>query len=298
MIQQERVADNVYSFQSDVYAQVTAGAIVGPNWAVVIDTLALPEETLQIKDFLEKELTVPVRYVINTHYHADHSWGTCLFPGATVIAHEICREKLATTGQASLKEARNQSLAFRQVKIVLPHLTFTDSAVSLRVGKKTLTLTHLPGASPDNIGVLVEEDRILFAGDAFMPLPYLVDGDIDETVASLKKIGKMGLENVIQGHGDIVLRGEIDNAVKENLAYLSAIRKYVRRASRRKYPMELLEQVTIEDCGKNRVIIGGLAVELHRRNLRALYRQLYGEPRIRTDDELYDEEEEYEDDEE
>ena len=62
--------------------------------------------------------------------------------------------------------------------------------------------------------------------------------------------------------------------------------------------MELLEQVNIEDCGKNRVLIGGLAVELHRRNLRALYRQLYGEPAIRTDDEDYEEEEDIEDDEE
>ena len=72
----------------------------------------------------------------------------------------------------------------------------------------------------------------------------------------------------------------------------------MRKASRRKYPLELLEQVSIEDCGKNRVLIGGLAVELHRRNLRALYRQLYGEPRIRTDDDEYEDEELFEDDEE
>jgi glyoxylase-like metal-dependent hydrolase (beta-lactamase superfamily II) len=82
MIQRERVADNVYSFQSDVYAQVTAGAVIGPNWAVVIDTLAMPEETLAIRDFIEQDLSVPVRYVINTHYHADHAWGTYFFPGS------------------------------------------------------------------------------------------------------------------------------------------------------------------------------------------------------------------------
>ena len=40
----ERVSENVFWFQSEVYAQVTAGVIVGPQWAVVIDTLALPEE--------------------------------------------------------------------------------------------------------------------------------------------------------------------------------------------------------------------------------------------------------------
>ena len=42
MIQQERVANNVFFFKSDEYALVTAGAIAGPEWAIVIDTLAYP----------------------------------------------------------------------------------------------------------------------------------------------------------------------------------------------------------------------------------------------------------------
>jgi glyoxylase-like metal-dependent hydrolase (beta-lactamase superfamily II) len=70
-----------------------------------------------------------------------------------------------------------------------------------------------------------KKDRILFAGDSFMPLPYIVDGNIDDIMASIKHIGRMGLENIVQGHGDIILRGEIDAAVRENLSYLSAIRK-------------------------------------------------------------------------
>jgi glyoxylase-like metal-dependent hydrolase (beta-lactamase superfamily II) len=135
----------------------------------------------------------------------------------------------------------------------------------------------LPGPCSDNIGVLVEEDRVLFAGDAFMALPYIVDGNIDDTIASLKKISKMGLENVVPGHGDIVLRGEIEGMVRENLAYLSALRKAVRKASRRKYPQEILLEIGVEDCGKSRVLIGGLAEELHKRNLRALYFQMYGQ---------------------
>jgi len=94
MIHRERIADNVYSFQSDIYAQVTAGAVIGPNWAVVIDTLSMPEETLEIRDFIEQELSVPVRYIINTHSHADHAWGNCFFPGTTVISHTLCRQLL------------------------------------------------------------------------------------------------------------------------------------------------------------------------------------------------------------
>ena len=59
-----------------------------------------------------------------------------------------------------------------------------------------------------------------------------------------------------------------------------------------------LAEVDIESCGKSRVLIGGLAVELHRRNLRALYNQMYGTPRIRTeDDDEYEDEDLQEEDE-
>lgn len=269
----ERVSENVYWFQSEVYAQVTAGVVTGPQWAIVIDTLALPEETLGIRDFVEHEIGVQVRYVINTHYHADHTWGNCFFPGATIIAHSLCRQLLAERGLPSLENARKQNPAFRQVKIVLPHLTFSQGTLTLRVGKKNLTLMPAPGHSPDGIAVLVDEDRVLFAGDAFMPLPYLVDGDADEITASIKKIGRMGLENIIQGHGDIILRGEIDAAVKENLNYLTNVRKVAKAAVRRRAPQEYMDEMHIESCGKSRVHLGGLAEELHRRNLRSLYKQ-------------------------
>jgi glyoxylase-like metal-dependent hydrolase (beta-lactamase superfamily II) len=285
MLKRERVADNIYTFQSDVYAQVNAGAVVGPNWAVVIDTLALPEETINIRQFIEQELQVPVRYVINTHYHADHTMGNYLFPNATILAYALCRELLDTRGRASLEAARKQGTTFRQARIVLPHITFAEGSLNLRVGKKTLALTPFPGHSPDNIGVIVEEDRIMFAGDVLMPIPYIVDGNVDDMIISLKEIGKIGFENVIQGHGDIVLRGEVQGSVKDNLAYLSAIRRAVRKAGRRKYPWDLLEEIGVEECGKSRVLMGGLAKELHRRNLYAMYEQLYGKPPASSEDE-------------
>jgi cyclase len=270
----ERVSENVYWFQSDVYAQVTAGVVVGPQWAVVIDTLALPDETLGMREFIEHELGVPVRYVVNTHYHADHTWGNCFFPGATIIAHSRCRELLIERGIPSLEAATKQNPALRQVKIVLPQMTFGEGEMTLKVGKKNLKMMTSLGHSDDGISLLVEEDRVLFAGDAFMPIPYIVDGNVDDIVASIKQIGRMGLENIVQGHGDIVLRGEIESAVKENLAYISAIKKAVRTAARRREPLEYLEGVKIEDCGKSRVSLGGLGVQLHERNLRALLHQV------------------------
>ena len=270
----ERVSENVFWFQSELYAQVTAGVVAGPQWAVVIDTLALPDETLTIREFIEHELNVPVRYVINTHYHADHSWGNCFFPGATVIAHARCRTLLEERGAPSLETAKKQNPALRQVKIVPPQMTFEDGDLTLRVGKKNLILSSAFGHSDDGISVLVEEDRILFAGDSFMPIPHVVDGDVDANIASIKHIGKMGLENIVQGHGDIILRGEIDAAVKDNLNYLASIKRAVKAISRRKNAAELLEDIRIEDCGKSRVFLGGLANTLHQSNLRALLHQM------------------------
>jgi len=266
----ERVSENVFWFQSEVYAQVTAGVVAGPQWAVVIDTLALPDETLAIREFIERELSVPVRYVINTHYHADHAWGNCFFPGATVVAHAKCRDLLLERGEPSLESAKKQNPNLRQVKIVPPQMTFLDGEMTLRVGKKNLIIAPAYGHSEDGISVLVEEDRILFAGDSFMPIPYIVDGDIDENITSIKKVARMGLENIVQGHGDIILRGEIDAAVKENLNYLNAIKKSVRSIARKKNADELVEEITIESCGKSRVYLGGLARNLHQRNLHAL----------------------------
>ena len=278
MVNHERVADKVYSFQSDSYAQVTAGVVAGPSWAVVIDTLAFPEETLDIRDFVEQELKVPVRYVINTHYHADHSWGNSFFPGAFIISSAMCRDFMRDRGIPALENSRRQNPSvFRQAKIVLSHLVFDQGELGLRVGKKTLSLIPLPGHSSDGIGVIVEEDRVLFSGDLCMPIPYIVDGDIDEMEASLKRIPTMGLENIVQGHGDIILRGEIEGAVIENLDYLKKIRSSVRKANRRKYPLDLLETIDVESVGKSRVLLGGLAEDLHQRNMSALYQAMYDE---------------------
>ena len=276
-MQHERVAENVYFFQSELYAQVTAGVVAGPDMAVLIDTLALPEETIRLRNFIDRELRVPVRYIINTHYHADHSSGNYLFPEAMVIGHRLAYDLLKSRGIPALEAEKAHNPQLRDATVVLPEITFDEGEMSMQVGKKTLTIFPFPGHSPDNIAVLVEEDRVLFCGDTFMPLPYLVDGDYEDMVASLKRLPKMGLENLIPGHGDIVLRGEIDGAIKDNLDYLNEIRKAVRLAARRKYPLDLLETVRVEDCGKSRVLIGGLAEQLHRNNLIALYRQYYGE---------------------
>jgi glyoxylase-like metal-dependent hydrolase (beta-lactamase superfamily II) len=274
----ERIAESVYLFTSEEYAQVNAGAVIGPEWSVLIDTLASPQETRQIRDFVERRLGSPVRYVVNTHYHADHTLGTCLFPGAIVISHALCREFLDTRGRDALARARDQNRDLRDMEVVLPQAVFDEGGLSLRVGRRVLQLLPLAGHSRDGIGVLVLEDRVLFSGDAMMPIPYLVDGDLDEMLESLKRLPRLKLENLIQGHGEVVLRGEIQNAVRSNLTYLSHLAREVRRAARRKSPAEYLREIDVEECGKSRILLNGLAADLHARNVAWLYQRWYGDP--------------------
>ncbi len=269
----ERVADNVYVFTSELYAQVNAGVVVGPEWSVVIDTMAYPEETRELKTFVENRLSSTVRYVILTHYHADHSLGTCLFPGAVVLGKRESRALLDGRGREALAQAQGTNRDLRDLHIVLPDVLVDDGVVSLRVGKRTLELVPLPGHSPDGLGVLVEEDRVLFSGDVMMPLPYLIDGDIETMAGSLRRIPRMKLENLVQGHGEVILRGEIQNAVRANLNYLTALERHVRQASRRRDPNGFLAEADVEAFGKSRILLNGLAGELHTRNLHTLYRQ-------------------------
>ncbi|MDW8325692.1 MAG: MBL fold metallo-hydrolase [Anaerolineales bacterium] len=270
----ERVSDDIYVFTSDLYARVNAGAVLYGDGAVLIDTLAFPSETQQIKDFLENRLASPVRYIINTHYHSDHTNGNYLFPKAQIIAHKLCREKMDTVGRAGLARARAQSPELANVEIVLPTILLTHGSLTLHLGKKTLQVMPTPGPSPDSISVLLREDRILFAGDMMMPLPVIIDGDVDDLIRSLQSIPPLGLENVVPGHGDVVLRGEIDEVVRSNLKYLEALRKKVEALIKKGRSREAVREIDIESCGKSRIPLNGLVVQLHTANCLALYDRL------------------------
>ena len=276
MIHRERVADNVYTFQSDVYAQVNAGAVIGQDWAVVIDTLAFPDETLAIREFIEEELNRKVRYVINTHYHADHSWGNCFFPGAFILGHKLCRTNLEIYGKASLAATREGDAVFQKTQILLPHMTLDSGLLEIIVGDKTLRLIELPGHSDDGIGVYIVEDEVLFAGDVWMPIPHIVDGDPEVMKESLRKIETFTIENVVQGHGEVILRGEVNTSINDRIAYLDVIQAIVEEAAQDDFPGDFLQEKTIEVCGKSRILLGGAAEEIHQQNLRHLYRTQYG----------------------
>jgi len=276
MTQIERVTDDVYVFTSELYAQVTAGVINTRLGAILVDTLPYPTEALEMKQFVESQLSSRVRYVINTHYHADHVYGNYIFAGAQVISHELCREFLSTVGVESLTVAKAESSELASVKIVLPQITFEGGSFRLRFGGKTIILNHSPGHSKDVINVLIEGEQVLFASDTVMPVPFFPDGDIKQLIKSLENIHAMSsdLTNLVQGHGPVILRGEVGSYVEKKIKYLKTIDKAVRQVLKRRYSKKALAKTDLASVDIDRAVLGGLAEELHLGNLETLYNRL------------------------
>ena len=270
----ERISDDIYIFTSRRYAQVKAGAILTKEGAILIDTLFYPDETRAIKDFLEKRLDQTVRYVINTHYHADHTQGTYLFPEARVISHTLCREFLDSAGRDGLERMKEQSPELEEVKIVLPDMIFDTGHINIYLGGKTVQISPCPGHSPDIISVLVVNDRIMFASDNMMPVPTIFDGSYGDLVKTLESMQAMSLDSIVQGHGEVILRGEVQDLLESDLAYLSNIKEAVQGVVNQGDPLAMLEKVSIESCGKSRIPLNGFVTDLHQANLRQLYQEM------------------------
>jgi len=280
----ELVSQNIFVFTSELYAQVTSGAVITPAGAVVIDTLPFPSETNQILRFIEERLRVPVRFVINTHYHADHVNGTSLFRRAQVISHRLCRELLDGPGREALDRARRNSREMAALEMILPHVVFDEGIFNLHIGDVTLQMWHTPGHSLDSIVCMVKEERILFAADTVMPVPFFADGSWTHYVKSLQGLREQPFESVIQGHGEIVLRGEVEEKIDADIHYLVTLREKVERALDRGLDLAgAVMSIDVESCGKSRIALGGLVGELHRANVIALYETLQKERGLEPD---------------
>ena len=270
-MQRERITDHIFVFRSDQYAQVTAGVVLTDDGAVLIDTLLYPEETRRIRRYVEDGLGSRVSYVINTHYHADHTTGTCFFPGARVIAHRRCRDLLNRRGRESLRQMKKAAAEFEPVTLVLPDITF-EKQLTLKIGATKFLLRESPGHSPDSIVCLLEEEEVLFAADTVMPIPYFVDGSFADSVKSLTRLLSNEYENIVQGHGDIILRGEAPGKLASDLEYLRRIDEAV-KASLDKGQEDIENRITLAHCGKSHVLLNGLVQQLHQHNVRALASQ-------------------------
>ncbi len=271
----ERVSEEIYLFTSDRYALVNSLAIVTREGIVAIDGLPFPDEAKQIARFLEIRVGKGFHSYILTHHHMDHVYGLFAFPdGVDVLGHELCRRKLLEVGEASLNEARQSDPAFEEVRLRIPNVTFDSGELVLHVDNKTFRLLSLPGHTDDNIGILMEEEEILIAGDAVMAIPIIADGDWEREIETLRYIKKLAPETIVQGHGEVILRGEVQAVMDRYIAYLECVHKKARAMLRQNRDRKELWNIPLEDCGLERVPLGIASHRLHVANIMSVYDKL------------------------
>ena len=274
----ERVSEEIYLFTSDRYALVNSVAVLTREGIVVIDALPFPDEAKQIARFLDMRVNIGFHSILFTHHHMDHVYGAFAFPDTLdVVAHELCRKNLVEFGQLSLDEARQSDPMFEEVVLRIPNITFDTGDLLVQAGGKTFRLFSLPGHTSDNIGILLEEEEVLIAGDAVMAIPIIADGDWAQEMESLNRIKAMAPETIVQGHGEVILRGEVQVVLDRYIAYLECVREQAELMLQQGRDRKEALDIPLETCGLERVPLGIASHRLHVANILSVYDKLKAE---------------------
>jgi len=271
-ITRTRVADDTWVFTSEMYVEVNAGLVISHEGGILIDTLPFPSETKQIINFAKRVCPQGIKYVVNTISHADHIYGSCFFPDAELIAHAECRNMLIDHGQEALAVAKEHTPELRDVEIRLPKIVFNEGML-LRLGGKTVHVIHSPGPSPEVSVVHVREEKVLFASDLVMPIPMIANefSDIEAYKRSLLNLHEYNLESIAQGHGDILLRGEVSTSIDATVKYLDDIQELILRLRKEGRSKHELLTHDVEWFDRSRIPLGGLVQQFHKSNLLYLW---------------------------
>ncbi len=239
----ERVADGVY------YATATGAMVTGSNIPVIVndrdvlivDTGTTPAAARALAEDLRLVTDRPIRTVVNTHFHYDHTDGNQVFAGtADIIAHEYVRRALLTlnvlerepfwTSQLtnvpnrisalrrqaseepdpSRRAAIERQLAvaeagWQELKEVVPtppNVTYT-SKLTLYRGAREIQLLFLGrGHTEGDTVVFLPRERIVCTGDLMeSTVAYMGDGLFDEWIATLEALKGLDFDLVLPGHG-------------------------------------------------------------------------------------------------
>jgi cyclase len=179
---------------------------------------------------LKKTSSKPIRFVLDTHYHADHSWGNGVFAvmGATIIASDdTAADSVARNTPGWAKDTATGDFDLRQYKLVHPQLTFHDKLVIDDGERRLELLREGPGHTRGDVVAWLPKERIVFTGDLCTTRAQnnLSDPGMDPNgwVRILDRLIDLNPAIVIPGHGT---QGTVD-ALKGQRAYLFAIMQAV-----------------------------------------------------------------------
>jgi cyclase len=201
------VAGTVYMLEGADAGNI--GASVGEDGIVIVDDQYAPlAEKIQaaLKGITEK----PVRFIINTHYHGDHTGGNAYFQKqAPIIAHDNVRKRLETGGPAGNGGSIHMDIK-PAAKEALPILTF-DHDVTVHLNGEDIRALYFPAGHTDGDSIIFfPKSNVVHMGDDFVTygFPFIdVDsgGSIDGMIAAVEKvIGELPPDvKIIPGHGPV-----------------------------------------------------------------------------------------------
>src|SRR5688572_24228663 len=188
-------------------AWANAGFVIGDDGVAVIDTFASEATATALLAEIRARTTLPVKFVINTHYHSDHVAGNGVFAnaGAIVLAHRQVRgwihtENLRLLGPTITPEQRATTEAF-----VAPAVVY-DHGANLFLGERRIELRSFPGHTGGDSIVVIPDSRMVFAGDLLFHdmLPTLVDASTRPWIDTLDALlAQYAGFTFVPGHGDV-----------------------------------------------------------------------------------------------
>jgi len=225
-----RVTEGVYVAVGYSMANVTL--IVGDGGSIVVDTTTRLDDAAAVKAEFAKLSPSPVRAIVYTHSHPDHTGGASVFAAADrpeIYSHRLFVDRVPDPGRAgrdggdqfgsTLPDAlyvnggtgtefgRPNGPAAMKVGPLAPTTTFTGDRLALTIAGVRLELLHTPGETNDGVSVWLPDKRVVLTGDLFLkafPNLYAIRGAaprrVAPWVASLTRVIALGAEHVVPGH--------------------------------------------------------------------------------------------------
>ena len=227
------LGQNVYAAIDDPKGDsgANAGFVIGDNGVLVVDTFENPAAAKQLLAEIRKLTQLPIKYVVNTHYHLDHVAGNKVFAdaGAVIIGHQnvagwIHTENLKFFGKDIKPEQKSMV-----ENLVTPDISY-ESALSVSLGKRTVYVGFAPGHTGGDSWVAIPDAKVVFWGDLFWhrTLPNLIDASTAEWTKTLSDFRDFAHSSGVDvpGHGDVGNNAD----VAEFHDYLVNLREIVKKA--------------------------------------------------------------------
>lgn len=189
---------------------LNVGIVLGDDAVLVVDTRSSQAEAAVFREELSSLTRLPVRWVINTHWHWDHVFGNAGFPEAEIWGHELCQIALSDRGEDMKVEAKKWMDSQRHpeidaVEIIPPSATFSQEA-SLDIGRGIELRYHGFGHTDADLVVSVPDADVAFFGDLVEEgaPPSFGDSYPVAWPLTLRLASNHMTGTVVPGHGDVV----------------------------------------------------------------------------------------------